>query len=385
MQALRSSKKTPCSCISRNSSIDFYLLALMGKQANILAGRVARNVYFWLLLISTRLDFDNNPTTISITGLLFLLLAILFYINNLLLIPRLLQRKKYGKYLAGYGVLSLLVSFLYTCVLKAMLVAHPDWHVGRVSAIVAGDETPSFAIDAFLVDWGWYFVLLSVASAVFAMSWYVTDYQRQQKIIEETKKEHLEMQLRFLKSQVNPHFLFNSLNNLYTLTLQKSDAASEVVAGLSDILRYLLYESDTRLVSFDREKEVIEAYVKLELLRLQNTHGMHFAITADGNYQVPPLLWLPLLENVFKHGTRFISAEHAVHFSFSVSENVIRIQSRNTFKVTPAPTAVQGMGLKNLEQRLQLIFGEGYELVRTIDGDQYIAAITADLGCIKTY
>jgi len=357
----------------------------MGKLANILGGRVARNVYFWLLLISTRLDFDNNGITLAITVLLFLLLAILFYVNNLLLIPRLLQRKKYAQYLAGYGVLSLLVSFLYTYVLKAMLVAHPDWHVGRVSAIVAGDEVPSFAIEAFFVDWGWYFAFLSVASAVFAMSWYVTDYQRQQKIIEETKKEHLEMQLRFLKSQVNPHFLFNSLNNLYTLTLQRSDAASEVVAGLSEILRYLLYESDTKLVSFDREKEVIEAYVKLELLRLQNTHGMHFAITADGNYQVPPLLWLPLLENVFKHGTRFISAEHAVHFSFSVTGNVVRIQSRNTFKATQAPTAAQGMGLKNLEQRLQLIFGNGYELVRTIDGDQYIAEVTADLACIKTY
>lgn len=385
MQALRSSMKMPCSCISLYCSVDFYLLALMGKLANILGGRVARNVYFWLLLLSTRLDFDNNATTIAITGLLFLLLAILFYVNNLLLIPRLLQRKKYGEYIAGYGALTLLISFLYTCVLKAMLVAHPDWHVGRVSAIVAGDEVPSFAIDAFLVDWGWYFVFLSVASAVFAMSWYVTDYQRQQKIIEETKKEHLEMQLRFLKSQVNPHFLFNSLNNLYTLTLQKSDTAPEVVAGLSDILRYLLYESDTRLVSFDREKEIIEAYIKLELLRLQNTGGLHFSITADGHYQVPPLLWLPLLENVFKHGTRFISAEHAVHFSFTVTGNVMWIHSRNTFKATQASAGAQGMGLKNLEQRLQLIFGDKYELVRTIDGDQYIAAITADLACIKTY
>lgn len=357
----------------------------MGKLANILGGRVARNVYFWLLLISTRLDFDNNTTTLAITGLLFLLLAILFYVNNLLLIPRLLQRKKFGKYLVGYGVLSLVVSFVYVCVLKAMLVTHPDWHVGRVSAIVAGDEIPSFIIDAFFVDWGWYFVFLSVAGAVFAMSWFVTDYQRQQKIIEETKKEHLEMQLRFLKNQVNPHFLFNSLNNLYTLTFQKSDAAPEVVAGLSEILRYLLYESDTSLVSFQREKEVIEAYVKLELLRMQSTGGMHFSVTADGQYQVPPLLWLPILENVFKHGTRFISAEHTVHFSFSVAGNVLRIRSSNTFKAKQTTEASNGVGINNLEQRLQLIFGDGYELAGTINGDNYIAELTADLACIKMY
>lgn len=356
----------------------------MEKLVNALTGRVARNIYFWLLLISTRFEFAYNGARLIVTTVLFILLAALFYGNNLLLVPRFLRTKRYAQYLFSWSALTLVIAALYVTVLKAMLVAHPTWNIGSVSPVVAGEETPSFAPALFVVDWFWYFILLSISGSIFAMSWYVTDYQRQQRIIEEAGKKHLEMELRFLRSQVNPHFLFNSLNNLYTLTLKKSDAAPDVVSRLSAILRYVLYESDTKLVSFARETEVMQAYVDLELLRLHNTSGMDFSFTADRDYMIPPLLWLPVLENMFKHGTRYISDRYYLRYTFAIADNLLQIHSCNNFK-PPTEDAPEGVGWANLEQRLKLLFGSGYKVTRTITGDQYIAEITADLACLQKY
>ncbi len=244
-----------------------------------------------------------------------------------------------------------------------------------------GGETGTLTLAAFLHESPGYIACLFIAGSVFAMSWYFTEYQRQQKLMEQTRKEHLEMELTFLKNQINPHFLFNSLNNLYALTVKKSDDAPEVVSRISTILRYLLYESDTRVVRFEKEKEIMQAYINLELIRMTNTANLNFTISADKDYAIPPLLWLPVLENVFKHGTRFISPGYSIDFNFVIENNVLRINSANNFNAGTDEQAKQteGIGLRNLAQRLDLLYKGNYSMASAQENDRYTISIIINL------
>src|SRR6185437_14342472 len=157
-------------------------------------------------------------------------------------------------------------------------------------------------------------VTLALILFQFTMAWYMTDHAKQQKAIEAAKKKQVEAELNFLKSQINPHFLFNTLNNLYALAIKHSDKTPDTILKLSAILRYLLYESNVENISFEKEKEIMQAYIALELLRLSNSNNFTFSISSDNKCNIPPLLWVPVLENVFKHGTRIISDNNFVDY-----------------------------------------------------------------------
>jgi LytS/YehU family sensor histidine kinase len=189
------------------------------------------------------------------------------------------------------------------------------------------------------------------------MAWYMNDYARQRRAAETARQQQAETELSFLRSQLAPHFLFNTLNNIYALTLKESSAAPEAMLKLSAILRSLLYESGSALVPFEKEAEVIQAYIDLELLRLKNVERMSFKVHADGDYLVPPLLWLPVLENIFKHGTRIISNELFVDFSFTITEGMLTICGKNYCKAERTTSESEGgIGLDNLQRRLALLY-----------------------------
>jgi two-component system LytT family sensor kinase len=352
------------------------------RLASLLSGRMARNIYFWLILTYTRLDFEYTLTQVCFTIILFALLAALFYTNNLRLIPRFLSTKAYGKYVRYYLLLCLAVALGYITTIKLMLAYFQGYHVGSVSPLVLGHETADLSIVAFLEELIPYFIVLFMVGCIFAMSWYVMDYQRQQRLIEEGAKQRLETELNFLKSQINPHFLFNTLNNLYSLTLKKSDTAPEVVSKMSAILRYLLYESDVKLASFEKEKEIMLAYIDLEMLRLKDRGNMEFLITADKEYSIPPLLWLPVLENVFKHGTSFINtAARKISYRFDITADVLTISSANTISKSTdlLPKMQEGIGLKNLEGRLKLLYENRHAVNIKQTNDEYRITVEVKL------
>lgn len=215
---------------------------------------------------------------------------------------------------------------------------------------------------------------------MFSTAWFMNDYFIQQKRLDEALKEKMESELALLKHQVSPHFLFNTLNNLYGLSLVKSEHLSGSLLQLSHILRYLIYESGSSLVSFVKEKEVMESYIDLELLRLSNKKGLSFEIRADKNYDIPPLLWLPILENVFKHGARQIDNEVKVNFSFVIEHNRLQLYSRNSFqKPVLQQKEIGGFGLETLKKRLNIIYPGKYLLKEMIDPTIYEILITVEL------
>jgi len=225
-----------------------------------------------------------------------------------------------------------------------------------------------------------YFIVYGLWLFVSTLTWYMHDYWRQQELIKDTLQKQLETELSFLKNQINPHFLFNTLNNLYALALQKSDDAPGAILKLSSILRYILYESDTPTMSFEKEKEIMQAYIELELLRLSDKEGLRFDIMTDKSYELPPLLWLPVLENVFKHGTRTISEKTPVEFHFEIRNNRLSVYSRNDVKMLVGSNEQRGgVGLNNLKKRLELLYPEKHSFETRSENNFYITQIQIDL------
>ena len=347
------------------------------KVLNVLGGRIARNIYFWAFMIYSRLDFDNSRWQTIFTGILFLLLMILAYVNNLLLVPRLMARKKYLLYWIVYSAMTFILSLGYIYTLKIMVHYFPSYTVGRVSTI-SNTASGNLSLSSALSEQTTYFWVMFTLGCIFTMCWYVMDYARQQKLIETTTKKQVEIELTFLKNQINPHFLFNTLNNLYALSIKKSENTPNVILKLSSILRYLLYESNVDKVSFEKEKEVMQAYIDLELLRLQQSDGMTFKISADRAYNIPPLLWLPILENLFKHGTRFIADKYFLEYRFSIENNLLMIYSKNIYKAKAENEQADnagGVGLENLKKRLALLYPGKHKFVTSKEDNYYITEV----------
>jgi hypothetical protein len=342
--------------------------AVLTKAGNLLRNRVLRNVVLWigLILLAHGMNVGNGYADLRSpwywwviwTG--FVLQLILVFVNNLVLIPQLLVRKKRLTYVLWLVLHVGIISICYTIGLK-VAAAHIKINNLQQVGMITSPISTSWSAKTMLEESWSYFVGNLLWVFVFSMAWYMNDYARQRRAAEKAKQEQNETELAFLHSQLAPHFLFNTLNNIYALTLKESSAAPDAMLKLSAILRSLLYEAGNALVPFEKEASIIHAYTDLELLRLKDVGRMQFNVHADGAYMLPPLLWLPVLENIFKHGTRIISEELFVDFSFTIKEGILTICGRNYLKEAQASTgAEKGIGLQNLQRRLNLLYPDSH-------------------------
>lgn len=232
----------------------------------------------------------------------------------------------------------------------------------------------NFATFAYLTNWilpNYYFVnqfnLLELVIIILSFlgitttlklseSWFRLQQVKAKMIAIE--KEHLKTELEGLKAQINPHFLFNSLNVLYSLTLKSDSATPEVILKLSDVLRYVLYDSQKDKVSLQSEVELIEKYIALQKYRIEDSSSIAFKHTIEKDTFVAPLLFLPLVENSFKHGLKGDTENTFVEFNLRVDENQIQFITRNNKKDSTDVNLEQegGIGIKNIKKRLQLLY-----------------------------
>lgn len=178
-------------------------------------------------------------------------------------------------------------------------------------------------------------------------------HRNQQLEIEKKKTE-----LDYLKSQTNPHFLFNTLNNIYALARMKSNLTEESILKLSDILRYMLYGSDNAYVPIQQEIKIIEEYIALEKLRYDNSLQIRInTIIQDPETKIPPLLLIPLVENAFKHGVSETIYAPFINITIQVSNNLLNCIITNSIDRENTTTALsENIGLKNLKRQLELLF-----------------------------
>ncbi len=359
-------------------------MKLSGNIISIINSRLVRNILFWVAMIYIVWNNDSKnkifPVSVYITGIAITtsILMTYTYINNLWLMPAYMRPKKYGAYAWRAALLTLITATVFVLSVKAFITRYPQVSIHHISVFSTVLDT-SRTLEQVLYEIGTCALGLLVWLFIMSTAWYMNDYARQRKILEATQHKQLETELHFLKNQVNPHFLFNTLNNLYGLSLKKADNTPDAILRLSSILRYMLYESNSERVPFEKEKEVMQAYIDLELLRLPRGNDFTFHILADKEYLVPPLLWLPVLENVFKHATRVIADTYFIDFAVEIKENVLTISSRNNYKESNGNDAQGGIGLSNLRKRLALLYPDKHSISTAPQDDAFVVNITVEL------
>jgi hypothetical protein len=191
----------------------------------------------------------------------------------------------------------------------------------------------------------------------------------------QTEKTNAELAL--LRTQINPHFFFNTLNNLYSLTIKHSDQAPEVILKLSDMMRYTIYEGEKPLVPLKEEITYLQNYIDLHKIRYKKKVDISFEQQVDDGIKVAPLLFIILLENAFKHGVESISEAAFVHISLRSEGDQIHFSIRNNFDPDEVQSA-KGIGLDNLRRRLNLLYPKQHSLNFTSEGNIFNVELTLE-------
>lgn len=197
---------------------------------------------------------------------------------------------------------------------------------------------------------------------------FVISRLQREKEIQKLQKEKLEAELKFLRAQINPHFLFNSLNTIYYQIDKNNQTARETLTKFSELLRYQLYHNEEQNVDLGKEAEVIENYIELQKLRMNNNYQIHYRkIGIMEGFKISPLLLIPLVENSFKHVSHFTDRSNYISFVLKRENNSFTFHARNSVETTPnlndKPHREDGIGLKNVRRRLQLLYPKNHSLV----------------------
>lgn len=329
-------------------------------------GEVILNVIFWLFPLFMVLSSIFGDSAHSMNYFLVHFVAFsainiaLFYINYLILIPEFLKRRKrYGLYLlCFFGLLAVAI------VVKTVVVVLSSEDVLANQVITGFKRAMALKIYVLITAFISGFFMIASALIYFTADWFTT-----QRIRKDAEIESREMELQFLKSQLNPHFLFNSLNNIYSLAYQKSDQTADAIMKLSEIMRYMIYESNTSTVSLSKEVDYLKSYIDLQKIRFKNGAFVEMSINGEiDNQRVVPLMLISFVENAFKHGIandpiapikiNIIANQKILHFS------VVNKKGKQN------KDALGGVGLTNVERRLQLVYPNRYKLNVT-NGDGY--------------
>lgn len=203
-----------------------------------------------------------------------------------------------------------------------------------------------------------------------------------QKIKDDLKSEKLDMELRFLKSQITPHFLFNALNNIYSLVYTKDEKAPQSVLKLSDMLRYVIVDCQVDLISLDKEVKYIDAFIDFQQMSMECKSNVIFEkMIRNNNFKIPPMILQPLVENSFKHSRLVNDPDGFVHFYLIQDDNSLIFIARNSIKSMSVSIAdsnkktQSGIGLENVKKRLDLYYGNNYSFEIKQEAECYVATI----------
>lgn len=219
--------------------------------------------------------------------------------------------------------------------------------------------------------------LFFVSLMAIGLQHFKRDIQDQYRL-KELQARNTEIELAALKTQLNPHFLFNSLNNIYGVVQEDAPRGSEMIMGLADVMRYYLRSSDQERISLEEEAQLVRSYVELEALRLNANCALKSAIQLDGKSgKIAPLLLLPFIENAFKHGTHPVRPCF-ITIGLSVLENTLLFTVTNSI-IRNGKTIKTNIGLANTRKRLALIYPNHHELNITENEDTYSVRLTIAL------
>jgi two-component system LytT family sensor kinase len=291
-------------------------------------------------------------------------LALMVYLTNYLLIPRFLYRKKY----VLFGLLFVIVVSTFSILKMYIEVALLNW-----TSFSIWDRFKVRVYDNVIP----HFLLVSTGAAIKLL----VDYAQAQRRLGELMKETAEAELNFLKSQINPHFLFNSLNTIYFLIAKQNAEARQTLLQFSGLLRYQLYDCNSHTIEIEKEVRYLEDYIRLQELRKDNQYevGVHVGADVKG-FRITPLLLVPFVENAFKHISHHADVRNYIQVALNrlngtltfVVENSKDDQQRNT-----EPPG--GIGLTNVKRRLELLYPGKHNLQISNTANIYKVELNLDL------
>ncbi len=328
------------------------------------------HISFWCVYISFNLyqfaifqrrnDRTDWETGLLITLLQLVLTLVIVYLNYFLLLPRFLQRKNLFLYLLELATPFTIVTIVRVYLTRALIEAgsygrHEHYFYSTI-----------FVVHIVAIT---LFIVIFIGLLRFAADWF--EFEAAKK---EVENEKLMAELNFLKAQINPHFLFNTLNNLYYLAYSKSANTTEVIAKLSDVMRYMLYDATHTLVPLSKEIEYMQNYIDLERLRLSDQIPVN--VNVEGNVDrvyIAPLILITFLENAFKHGVSTNDPNSWVNITIRVRDKdcIYVVENSKLNKVNGEPHEKSGIGLTNVKRRLELSYPGRYSLEIEDLSDRY--------------
>lgn len=333
-------------------------------------------LYSFLAVNSVAAYFARLP--ISIMESFFFMFNHIFLAYSLMyfVIPRYLLKQRYWP-----AAIATIFFFLCTAVISALIglfVIPParQFVFGSSYGIPQRSMLTNFFLSLLAGLRGGITVGGIAATIKLAKYWYMKEQRNLQ-----LQKENIAAQLQLLKAQIHPHFLFNTLNNIYSHTQNTAPVASKMVTGLSDMLRFILYECNQPLVPLAKELKMIEDYVSLEKIRYDDKLELHLAFPEQtNNLQIAPLLLLPLVENCFKHGTSSMLEQPWLSLDIFVEKETLKMKLMNgKFPDNNEKPTSFGIGLQNVKKRLELLYPSKHELTITSDDDVFIVNLKLQL------
>lgn len=316
--------------------------------------------YFVFNIVRWGSYFDDYWYSLKSNLVEFPIHILVIYINVYYLIPKFILRKKYRTYVFLL-LLMLIMVYLVRTGLNYLLVTKDIWPE-------AEDPTKFMELNHIIaVVLGELYVIGFVSAIKLVLDWAIEKRRN-----EDLAKLQMSTELKYLRTQIQPHFFFNTLNNLYALTLKKSDNAPRLVIKLSNMMQYILYEVKSSKASLLKEIGHINNFIDIERLRFDDKVDSEMDIT--GNIEdviVPPLLFLSFVENCFKHGMKE-NDNLRINMSFDISNNgYLEFTLVNSFNPKKTQDDSIGIGNENAKRRLKLLFSNNYILDSKIEGENY--------------
>jgi hypothetical protein len=332
--------------------LNTYKSRITDKITPYLQNNIIYHILFWAILYLVLISIDGKEHGLIFTmgtGLVTIsFFALIVYLNLVYLFPQYLQNKSLFWHLVSIAVAATMLTPIKSFILYFVHYDHP--------------ETRNFILE----NQGFFFLsffFIGIGSSIYYI---MNEWLKGQRDTSELKNKTLQSELNFLKSQINPHFLFNTLNNLYALTLKKSDLAPEIVLRLSEMMRYMLYECNERRVPLRKEINYVKNYLELEKLRQGKKFNIKFELDGEiEDQKIAPLMFIPFLENSFKHGVNNQLTDGFVEIHLQIEKDNVRVEIENSKAPTlPSPSGKKsgGIGLVNVKRRLDLLYSNNYVL-----------------------
>ena len=320
---------------------------------------VLGHLTFWVIVIFTyalsEFGYSHSFADALLYEFLFLPVRVIaVYINWFVLIPTLLYRSRVWQYLISLGLIIYFLAFAQRifAIYWAIPTFFPQW--------VSSSPDPWDFIKIFQS------LVIIAAPVAFSTGIRIyLDWNRQKSKSQQLQKEKLDVELKYLRAQVNPHFLFNTLNNLYGLSRENSPRVPALILKLSDFLSYSLYENQQGKSNLKKEIDLVNDYIVLEMSRFGERVQLSksFSNQINPKIKVPSFLFLPLVENAFKHGVKEETKTANIQFYLDIQGNILVFKAVNTVPDNPhEDQSSSGIGLTNLRRRLEILYDKRHEL-----------------------